>query len=812
MTTSAPKAGLAGSKQAARRLRLYRQVIANMSDPLSLVDERWRYLERNDAHRALFGYTDKEFFRMSPADLVGQETFEAVTRELLAKGSYRGEMTYRGSGGRLIQVETSVFPVRDEAGRTIGYAGCHRDIGARKRTEEDLRRTTAELRALLGTLPDLYFRLDARGKILDYHAPSEADLLMAPEKFLGRTMSEVLPASAAGRLEEGLRRAVRDRRVMAVEYTLPMAAGPRTYEARFVPFLEDQVVAFVRNTTERKRTELRLEAQYAVTRTLAESPTLKAAAPRIVESLCRCLGWTLGAVWEVEPAAGLLRCVDVWRDPAATGAAEFEEVSRTRAFPRGMGLPGRVWAEGKPVWISDVVVDKRFPRAPIAIRSGLHSAFGAPILLGAEILGVLEFFSPEIRPPDVDLLQMIAGVGSQVGQFIERRRAEQELRFQKSVLESQSEASIDAILLVSPEGRILSFNRRFVQLWGIPDEVLRTRSDEAALDSVMDKLARPEEFRSRVEHLYRHPREESREEIQLKDGRTFDRHSAPVRGEDGTILGRVWHFRDITTERRQEEGARRAAEEIRRAYEELKRAQAQLVRSEKLASVGMLVSGVAHEINNPINVVFGNLKLLRERCATLNRIAAGATVTPAARKALSRAPRMLRDALKAAEAARKVIQEFRNFARDPRIAEPTDLNLCVEETLSVVRKDLAGIAVRRKLGKLPPVRCFHGQMNQVLLNLVKNAIEAMGGKGKLTVTTAARGRRVLVTVADTGRGIPRRELRKIFEPFYTTKEGGRGMGLGLSISASILQNHGGRLRVASRPGRGTTFTVELPLK
>ncbi|HTF57941.1 MAG TPA: ATP-binding protein, partial [Planctomycetota bacterium] len=112
--------------------------------------------------------------------------------------------------------------------------------------------------------------------------------------------------------------------------------------------------------------------------------------------------------------------------------------------------------------------------------------------------------------------------------------------------------------------------------------------------------------------------------------------------------------------------------------------------------------------------------------------------------------------------------------------------------------------------KLPPVRCFHGQMNQVLLNLVKNAIEAMGGKGRLTISTAARGRKVLVTVADTGRGIPRRELGKIFEPFYTTKEGGRGMGLGLSISASILQNHGGRLRVSSRPGRGTTFTVELP--
>ena len=383
------------------------------------------------------------------------------------------------------------------------------------------------------------------------------------------------------------------------------------------------------------------------------------------------------------------------------------------------------------------------------------------------------------------------------------RRAAEELRFQKSVLESQSEASIDGILVVSQDGRILSRNRRFGEMWGIPDEVLRPGNDAAALRHALPTIVRPREFLARVRHLYRTPRESSRDEIILRDGRTFDRYSAPVLAEDRSILGRVWYFRDVTAEKR-------AREEQKRSLAALKSAQAEGLRNEKLALVGMLVSGVAHEINNPINVVYGNLKLLRERCGIVKRLALGRGAPPEARKVLAALPAMLKDALKAAESAREVIREFRNFARDPRSAEPTDLNRCVQETLSVARKDLAGIAVRRRLGKLPPVRAFHGQLNQVLLNLVKNAGEAMDGKGTMTVTTSARGRKVRVTVADTGPGIPKREHGKIFEPFYTTKEDGRGMGLGLSISATIIQNHGGTLTVSSPPKGGAAFTVELP--
>jgi PAS domain S-box-containing protein len=161
----------------------------------------------------------------------------------------------------------------------------------------------------------------------------------------------------------------------------------------------------------------------------------------------------------------------------------------------------------------------------------------------------------------------VPGAGGQVDEVIalveditERKRLEDALRLNISLLRAHSEASMDATLVVSPEGEMIFFNRRFVELWPIPDDVIESRSDEAALQSVLDKLVDPEEFLRRVQYLYDHRDEDAREEVQLKDGRTFDRYGAPVRSEDGAYLGRVWFFRDVTDERREERAARFLAE------------------------------------------------------------------------------------------------------------------------------------------------------------------------------------------------------------------------------------------------------------
>ena len=177
-------------------------------------------------------------------------------------------------------------------------------------------------------------------------------------------------------------------------------------------------------TTEAKRAEQRLQVQDAISRILAETPDLKTAGATVLQVLCERAGWSMGSIWNVDRAANELSCVEVWHIPSLR-APEFEAITRKRKFTPGVGLPGRVWSTGDAAWISDVTKDSNFPRAPIAVKEGIHAAFGFPIKLKNEILGVIECFSGEVREPDDHFLQTVSDIGGQLGQFIDRKRAEE---------------------------------------------------------------------------------------------------------------------------------------------------------------------------------------------------------------------------------------------------------------------------------------------------------------------------------------------------------------------------------------------------
>ncbi|HSJ96358.1 MAG TPA: ATP-binding protein, partial [Myxococcota bacterium] len=291
-------------------------------------------------------------------------------------------------------------------------------------------------------------------------------------------------------------------------------------------------------------------------------------------------------------------------------------------------------------------------------------------------------------------------------------------------------------------------------------------------------------------------------------------------------------------------GQRDGAVAIFQDLSELKQLQRQVLQSEKLASIGQLAAGVAHEINNPMGFVHANLFQMEEYLADLRRLLEGAVAlaeraagdgSPALQAAaaewsglaakldgdflLDDFAKAIRESLEGSERVRHIVQDLRAFAhRDDGEWVVADLNRCLDSTAHIVWTMMKhSVVLRKEYAALPPVRCLPLQLEQVFMNLLVNAYQAIeqrtGGRGggEIVLRTEADARRVLISVIDDGVGIPPGDLDRIFDPFFTTKEVGVGTGLGLSTSFDIVRRHGGVIRALDRPGGGTIFEVELPL-
>jgi PAS domain S-box-containing protein len=206
------------------------------------------------------------------------------------------------------------------------------------------------------------------------------------------------------------------------------------------PSMEQKLVfAVARDITQRKEAERRMSTGYAVTRVLAEAESLDAAVPFLLMSICEGLSWDVGALWRVDETVNLLRCMNLWHPPNLSFPT-FVDATRKSTFKRGVGLPGRVWESCQPVWLPNIQQGPNFPRGSFAIAEGLHSAFAFPVRLGDHVAGVIEFFTRQNRKLEPDLMEMFDSIGSQIGQFIERRRAEMELKLYADYLEAARHA------------------------------------------------------------------------------------------------------------------------------------------------------------------------------------------------------------------------------------------------------------------------------------------------------------------------------------------------------------------------------------
>jgi PAS domain S-box-containing protein len=305
-----------------------------------------------------------------------------------------------------------------------------------------------------------------------------------------------------------------------------------------------------------------------------------------------------------------------------------------------------------------------------------------------------------------------------------------------------------------------------------------------------------------------------------------------IRDADGRPLEVIGSLTDITERKRMEQALQATGEQQRQLIERLQEAHDQLLQSEKMASIGQLAAGVAHEINNPVGFVNSNLNSLQGYVALLFQAIsrhrkAIAELAPgselAARSAAICAEAdldylqedtaaLLGESMDGLKRVRDIVQSLKDFSHvgedEWQIA---DLHQGLESTLNIVTHEIKYKAtVVRQFGTLPPVRCLASQLNQVFMNLLVNAGQAITGNGTITIATGCDEQWIWVRVSDTGSGIAPEHLTRIFEPFFTTKPVGSGTGLGLSLSYGIVNKHGGRIEVTSELGKGTAFTVLLP--
>jgi PAS domain S-box-containing protein len=408
---------------------LYREIFDHSREAIAIIDRRGFYLQQNGAHFTLLGYADEDLEGKTLANELDDETLLEINRQLAEASEYSGEVMSRTKTGDELNLELSIFTMRSGLGEPLCYVCIKRDITRRKRDELALRRSQTELTDFFENASVGLHWVSADGTILRANQ-AELDLLgYTREEYIGRNIVDFHYDREV--IEDILERLRAGEVVRDYEARLRCKDGSvKTVRIDSSAYFEDGKFVhsrcFTRDITERRRIEHRLALQYAITRIVSRSIDFVEGTHEILETVCEGLGWQVGVLWAVDHQDEVLRCVDVWHSPALD-MNEFESACRTRTFAEQVGLPGRIWASGKPVWVPNLKKEDNFPRAPFAERSGLRAGFGFPIMLGDEVIGVIEFFSQDIRRPDQELLEMIGSVGRQIGQFQERKRAEEKL-------------------------------------------------------------------------------------------------------------------------------------------------------------------------------------------------------------------------------------------------------------------------------------------------------------------------------------------------------------------------------------------------
>jgi PAS domain S-box-containing protein len=523
---------------------------------------------------------------------------------------------------------------------------------------------------------------------------------------------------------------------------------------------------------------------------IAEAKTVDDALMLALRKISETTGWVLGQAWTLNAAGSRLECSPAWYAGSA-GVERFRRGSEAMTFEPGVGLPGRAWSSKKPAWITDVRSDLNFPRAPLAAEAGFGAGMAVPVLDGAKVVAVIEFFLLEAREQDKGLVDVVATVAAQVGSLIQRKQAEGTLRASEERFRAVAETANDPIVSANGRGDIIYFNSAAEQVFGY--------SAREVLGRPLTLLM-PERFHDA--HRQGLKRFVSTGEARVIGktvelaGRTKQGREFPLELSLSTwsLAGQPFFtaiLRDVTERKRTEETLQQALATERHAGERLR--ELDRLKDEFLATV-------SHELRTPLTAISGFSELMRrspdhqDQAEWLGRIIQNATEMgamieqlldysrlEAGKVALDVGPLPVRDAaLHCIELARHTMGE-----RQTSLEIPVDLEVQADE------------------------RGFE----RILVNLLTNAAKYSPEGSEIRVTARAENGEATTAVQDEGIGISPTEQAQVFERFYqgTVLAGKQGTGVGLSIVRRYVELLGGEVWVNSKLGQGSTFLFKLPL-
>ena len=558
---------------------------------------------------------------------------------------------------------------------------------------------------------------------------------------------------------------------------------------------ENLKVGIFRDITIRKENEMRTSVQHSVAQLLMESSSLSEAAPKILRSICKYLDWSRAEFWLVDSTDDSLYRLDSWY-AAEIIDSRFEVCSSMMRFARGVGLPGRVWATGLPIFVCDLCEDPTFNRADLAKEEGLVSGLGFPVAMNNRVLGVIVLFHDKPNHPVQNQLNTLTAIGAQIGQFIQRKNVEESLRRSEETFRNTFDFASIGMAQVAPDGRWLKVNRAICDLVGY--------SEEELLATDFQSITHPDDLELDLEYVQ-----------QMLHGaiRTYqmEKRYFHKKGHIVTILLSVSLVRDAEDTPQFFISQIQDITERKAAVVELQKAKEAAEAANK--AKGEFLANVSHEIRTPMNGIIGMTELALDTSLTKEQQTYLQLVQSSAKSLLS------------------VIDDILDFSK----IESGKMELCpvefnLRESVGDILRALVPRAQDKRL-KLSsnvaadvPDGLFGDQnrLRQILVNLINNGIK-FTEKGSIVVQVSTSKQRSLeielhFAVRDTGIGIPKAKLEAIFAAFSqadgsATRRYG-GTGLGLTISSQLAELMNGRMWVESEVGKGSVFhfTVKMELQ